>query len=112
VSEIPPCAVESAQKDCNSGCSSRKRGTVPRPPTRSRRPVSRFGNEVRYATIRWPERVPGQSLLHPGSTTMYTGTGSLIHGSGGELPGVLCARGAPTARRRPNQMLRRLHAVP
>lgn len=49
--------------------SSRKQGTVGRPSIRIRRPGIRFGNEVRYGTIRWPKRVPGQSVLDPGSAT-------------------------------------------
>ena len=45
--------------------SSRKRGTVPRPVNRIHRPESRFGNDGRDDTIRSPERVSGQSVLHP-----------------------------------------------
>jgi hypothetical protein len=52
--------------------SSRIRGTVYRPMTRDRRPGSRFGVEVRYDRSRCWERVPGQSVLYPGSATQYS----------------------------------------
>jgi hypothetical protein len=77
----------------------RKRGTVTRPPTRDRRTEWRFGNEVRYDMIgSWNASPPACQY----STPVQRPRPYERHrdGSVGELPGVLCARGPPTASHR------------
>jgi hypothetical protein len=62
--QIIQCVVANMNNACLSmNHSSRKRGTVYRSLNRNHRTESGFGDEVRFSTIRWPERVPGRSIL-------------------------------------------------